>query len=52
MDTIQSESITQAANEALATIGIEDDSKAEVLAQLITDAEFHSGKRRCRTVTR
>ena len=32
----QSESITQAVNEALATIGIKDDSKAEVLAQLIT----------------
>ena len=37
MAITQSESITQAANEALATIGIEDYSKAEVLAQLITD---------------
>ena len=36
MDITQSESITQAAGEALATIGIEDDSKAEMLAQLIT----------------
>ena len=32
----QSKSITQAVNEALATIRIKDDSKAEVLAQLIT----------------
>ena len=36
MDITQSESITQAVNEALAMIGIKDDSKAEVLAQLIT----------------
>ena len=36
MEIIQSESITQAASEALAIIGIEDDSKAEMLAQLIT----------------
>ena len=37
MDTIQSESITQATNEALSSIGIEDDSKAEILAQLIAN---------------
>ena len=36
MDITQSESITQATSEALATIGIEDNSKAEMLAQLIT----------------
>ena len=36
MDITQSESVTQATNEALVTLGIEDDSKAEMLAQLIT----------------
>ena len=35
MDTTQSESIVQAANEALTTVGIKDDSKTEMLAQLI-----------------
>lgn len=35
MDTTQSELITQAVNEALSRIGIEDDSKAEILTQLI-----------------
>ena len=37
MDITQSQSITQAVNETLATIGVEDNSKAEILAQLITD---------------
>ncbi len=37
MDITQSELITQAADEALVTIGIKDDSKAEMLAQLITE---------------
>ena len=36
MDITQSESVIQAANEALTTVGIKDDSKAEMLAQLIT----------------
>ena len=36
MDIAQSESVTQAASKALATLAIEDDSKAEMLAQLIT----------------
>ena len=36
MDITQSELVIQAANEALTTVGIKDDSKAETLAQLIT----------------
>ena len=36
MDITQSKSVTQATNEALITLGIEDDSKTEMLAQLIT----------------